>query len=173
MNRAKNYIKNQSIKKNKILRKNKIIKAVNKVVNRLWIIVPPGVFLIFAGVLGYLLLHQYMDEIATIIDFIVASMSFSILVLEYFRKKHKNSYIWASSIYILLLLVGCVAFLCIAVVIKDAGKIARILSCICLGITLAQIIIEILVKERDINDEGEHKLEEKIKKIESESLTRI
>lgn len=123
--------------------------------------------------LVYLLIYQYMGEIASMIDFIVAMMSFCILILGYIREKHKKSYIWASSVYILLLTVGLVAFMVVAVIVKDAGQIARIISCVCLGITLAQSITDIVVLEHQINVEGEHKLEEKIKKMESESLTRI
>ncbi len=61
----------------------------------------------------------------------------------------------------------------VAIMVKDAGCKARILSCICLGITIAQELINIVKIEHEINVEGEHKQEDEIKKIESESIVRI
>ena len=169
MNSAKNYIKSQENKKSKKVKEKETWLAIQKVTNRMGLVFPVIVFCIFAGTILYLLKYQFMDEMANITDFIVATMSFAVLIVAYIRTR----YIWISSVYILLLTVGMVIFMLVALKVEDVGSKARMLSCICLGITIAQEIISIVKIEHEINVEGEHRQEDAIKKIESESITRI
>lgn len=175
MNGAKNYIKSQKNKKAKIVKQKKMWLAIKKVVNRIGLVFPIIVFCVFGGMIVYLLKYQSMTDIANITDFIVATMSIAVMVVSYIRTKvdKRNQYIWVSLTYILLLTVGFIVFMVVALHIKDAGSIARMLSCSCLGITIAQEIISIVKVEHEINVEGEHKQEDVIKKIESESITRV
>ena len=149
--------------------------AIQKVTNRMGLVFPVIVFCLFAGTILYLLKYQFMTEVANITDFIVATMSFAVLIVSYIRTRldKKKQYIWISSVYILLLTVGLVIFMLVALKVEDVGSKARMLSCICLGITIAQEIISIVKIEHEINVEGEHRQEDAIKKIESESITRI
>ena len=175
MNSAKNYIKSQENKKSKKVKEKETWLAMQKVTNRMGLVFPVIVFCIFAGTILYLLKYQFMDEMANITDFIVATMSFAVLIVAYIRTRldKKKQYIWISSVYILLLTVGMVIFMLVALKVEDVGSKARMLSCICLGITIAQEIISIVKIEHEINVEGEHRQEDAIKKIESESITRI
>lgn len=110
------------------------------------------VFCIFAGTILYLLKYQFMAEVANITDFIVATMSFAVLIVSYIRTRldKKKQYIWISSVYILLLTAGLAIFMLVALKVEDVGSKARMLSCICLGITIAQEIISIVKIEHEI-----------------------
>lgn len=172
----KNYIKSQENKKSKKVKEKETWLAIQKVTNRMGLVFPVIVFCIFAGTILYLLKYQFMDEMANITDFIVATMSFAVLIVAYIRTRldKKKQYIWISSVYILLLTVGMVIFMLVALKVEDVGSKGPVCSLvICLGITIAQEIISIVKIEHEINVEGEHRQEDAIKKIESESITRI
>lgn len=110
---------------------------------------------------------------ANVIDFIVAMMSVVVLIISYARSKmdERKQYLWVSSTYILFLTIGLIIFMVAAIKIKNISSIARVLSCICLVLTMIQEIIGIIKIEHKINVEGERKQEEKIKRMESESNT--
>lgn len=165
--------KEQDTKEDEMVKRNKVYLIIQKVVNRLGLAIPVIVFCVFAGALVYLLFYQHMSEVANVIDFIVAMMSVVVLIISYARSKmdERKQYLWVSTTYILLLTIGLIIFIVVAIKIKSVSSIARVLSCICLGITIIQEIIGITKIEHKINVEGEHKLEEKIKRLESESNT--
>lgn len=165
--------KTQDTKEDEMVSRNKVHLIIQKVVNRLGLAIPVIVFCVFAGTLAYLLFYQHMSEVANVIDFIVAMMSVVVLIISYARSKmdERKQYLWVSSTYILLLTIGLIIFMVVAVKIKSVSSIARVLSCICLVITVIQEIIGITKIEHKIYVEGEHKQEEKVKRMESESNT--
>lgn len=175
MNSAENYVKSQSIKKAKEVKKNKMWLSILKMVNRVGLMIPVSVFFLFAGVLVYLLFYQFVVGVANVIDFIVAVMSVSVLIVSYVRGKldERKQYVRSSLIYILLLTIGLIVFIVGAINIEDVGNVARVLSCVCLGITIGQEIIDIVKTEHKINVEEEHKQAQKIEMIEAKSITRI
>lgn len=162
--------KMQDTKGNELANKNKMYLIIQKVVNRLGLAIPVIVFCVFAGTLVYLLFYQFMSEVANVIDYIVAMMSVIVLIISHVRSKmdKRKQYLWVSSMYILLLTIGLIIFVVIALRVKNVSGIARVLSCICLGITIIKEIIDIIRIEHKINLVGECKQEEKIKKMESE-----
>lgn len=87
MNSAKNYIKSQENKKSKKVKEKETWLAIQKVTNRMGLVFPVIVFCIFAGTILYLLKYQFMDEMANITDFIVATMSFAVLIVAYIRTR--------------------------------------------------------------------------------------
>ena len=91
MNSAKNYIKSQENKKSKKVKEKETWLAIQKVTNRMGLVFPVIVFCIFAGTILYLLKYQFMDEMANITDFIVATMSFAVLIVAYIRDWIKRS----------------------------------------------------------------------------------
>lgn len=163
----------QDTKDDKNVEKNKRYLIIQKIINRLGLVLPPTVFCVFVGALMYLLYYQFIPEVTNVIDFIVAMMSVAVLIISYARSKmdERKQYLWASSTYILLLTVGLIIFMVVAIKIKNVSSLARVLSCICLGITVIQEILGIIRIEHKINIEGEHKQEEKIKRMEEESNT--
>lgn len=162
-------------KKDESVNKKRIYLVIQKVVNRLGLVIPVMVFCIFAGTLGYFLFYQSMSVVANVIDFIVAMMSVIVLIISFERTKmdERKQYLWVSSVYILLLTVGLIAFIVIAINVKNISSLARVLSCICLGITIIQEIISIIKIEYKINIEGENKQEAKIKQMESENDNQV
>ena len=146
---------------------------IQKVINRLGLVIPAIVFSVFIGALAYLLYYQFIPQVANVIDFIVAMMSVVVLIISYARSKmdERKQYLWVSSTYILFLTIGLIIFMVAAIKIKNISSIARVLSCICLVLTMIQEIIGIIKIEHKINVEGERKQEEKIKRMESESNT--
>ena len=165
--------KRQDVKDNEKVERDKMYLIIQKVMNRLGLVIPAIVFSLFIGALAYLMYYQFIPEVANVIDFIVAMMSVVVLIISYARSKmdERKQYLWVSSTYILLLTIGLIIFMVVAIKIKNVSSIARVLSCICLGITIIQEIIGITKIEHKINIEGEHKQEEKIKRMESESNT--
>ena len=75
------------------------------------------------------------------------------------------------TVAVAFLTIGLIIFMVAAIKIKNISSIARVLSCICLVLTMIQEIIGIIKIEHKINVEGERKQEEKIKRMESESNT--
>ncbi len=165
--------KRQDVKDNEKVERDKMYLIIQKVMNRLGLVIPAIVFSLFIGALAYLMYYQFIPEVANVIDFIVAMMSVVVLIISYARSKmdERKQYLWVGSTYILLLTIGLIIFMVVAIKIKNVSSIARVLSCICLGITIIQEIIGITKIEHKINIEGEHKQEEKIKRMESESNT--
>lgn len=151
------------------INKNKKCLIVQKVTNRLGHVFLVLVFCIFVGVLVYLLFYQQMAEIANVIDFIVTMMSFFLLIISCVRSRmnERKQYIWVSNIYIFILSVGLIIFMILTLCIKNASNIARVVSCVCLGITIVQEIGSIIKIENKINAEKENNQEEKNKKMES------
>ena len=165
--------KTKDTKEHKMVNKDKVYLIMQKVVNRLGLAIPVIVFCVLVGMLVHLLVYQHMSEVADVIDFIVAMMSVVVLIISYARSKmdERKQYLWVSSTYILLLTIGLIIFIVVAIKFKNVSGIARVLSCVCLGITIIQEIIGITKIEHKINVEGEHKQEEKIKRMESENNT--
>ena len=157
--------KSQDPKEDEMEHKNEMYLIIKKVVNRLGLAIPGIVFCVFAGALVYLLFYQFMSEVANVIDFIVAMMSVAVLIISYVRSRmdERKQYFWVSSTYILLLTIGLIICMVIAIRIKNVSNIARVLSCVCLGITIIQEIIGIIKIEHKINVQGERKRDEKIK----------
>ncbi len=79
----KDFDKFQENKKNKKVKEKKTWLAIQKVTNRMGLAFPGIVFCIFAGTILYLLKYQSMTEVANVTDFIVATMSFAVLILSY------------------------------------------------------------------------------------------
>lgn len=163
----------QDVKNTEKVERDKVYLVIQKAVNRLELVIPVIVFSLFIGALAYLLYYQFIPEVANVIDFIVAMMSVVVLIISYARSKmdERKQYLWVSSTYILFLTVGLIIFIVAAIKIKNVSSMARVLSCICLGITIIQEIIGIIKIEHKINVEGEHEQEEKIKRMEAESNT--
>ena len=84
MNRSTKYVKNQELKRfNNIKGKKKYL--LTKVMNRMELSVPIILYLMFIGIVVYLMRYQGNEKIATVIDFIIAVMSVVIMVMSYIR----------------------------------------------------------------------------------------
>lgn len=146
--------------------------------NRTELMIPILLYLVFIGVIIYLMRYQDDDMIATVIDFIIAVMSVVIMLMSYIReritKKKNANAIWIfNGAYILLLTIGLIILLIAGVKIKNAGMIARGLSMASLIYTLTLGIIKNLSLYHSKNLEFEQKQEEKIRKKQSKSITQF
>lgn len=150
---------------------NKSCLIIRKVVNLVGIAIRIIALCVFIGTLVYMMFYQYMLEVANAIDFIIAMMAVGVLIISYVRNKmdERKQYLWVSTTYILLFTLGLLIFMLVAIKIKNASGIARVLSCVCLGITIIQEIICISKIEYKIDVEKEYTQKEKLKRTESES----
>ena len=199
MNRSTKYVKNQELKRFNNIKGKKKYLLTSKVMNRMELSVPIILYLMFIGIVVYLMRYQGNEKIATVIDFIIAVMSVVIMVMSYIRtiitKKENANAIWIyNGIFILILSIGLVVVLIAGIKMKNAGMIARGLSLVVLiagikmknagmiarGLSLAALIytftlelIKTLKLYYNKNKEWENNLEEQIKKIKSDSITKF
>lgn len=178
MNRSTKYVKNQELKRFNNIKGKKKYLLISKVMNRMELSVPIILCLMFIGIMVYLMRYQGNEKIATVIDFIVAVMSVVIMVMSYIRtiitKKENANAIWIyNGIFILILSIGLVVVLIAGIKMKNAGMIARGLSLAVLIYTFTLELIKTLKLYYDKNNEWENNLEEQIKKIKSDSITKF
>ena len=94
MNRSTKYVKNQELKRFNNIKGKKKYLLISKVMNRMELFVPIILYLMFIGIVVYLMRYQGNEKIATGIDFIIAVMSVVIMVMSYIRTiitKKKNA----------------------------------------------------------------------------------
>jgi len=108
MNRSTKYVKNQELKRFNNIKGKKKYLLISKVMNRMELFVPIILYLMFIGIVVYLMRYQGNEKIATGIDFIIAVMSVVIMVMSYIRtiitKKKNANAIWIyNGIFILIL----------------------------------------------------------------------
>ena len=98
MNRSTKYVKNQELKRFNNIKGKKRYLLISKVMNRMELSVPIILYLMFIGIVVYLMRYQGNEKIATGIDFIIAVMSVVIMVMSYIRtiitKKKNANAIW-------------------------------------------------------------------------------
>ena len=116
MNRSTKYVKNQELKRFNNIKGKKKYLLTSKVMNRMELSVPIILYLMFIGIVVYLMRYQGNEKIATVIDFIIAVMSVVIMVMSYIRtiitKKENANAIWIyNGIFILILSIGLVVVL--------------------------------------------------------------
>lgn len=163
-------------KKDKKCKGNKVLLILNKVINRIGIVIPFCAFGVVAVILAGLLLYQFVPEVANSIDLFVAIMSVIVLIISYVRSKmnKRQQYVWGSPIYVTLLLIGaCIPLVLLKIVSPDISSKSRVLSCICLGATIIQEIIGIVKIEHEICVSDECKLEKKLRKCELGDNTKV
>ncbi len=178
MNRSTKYVKNQELKRFNNIKGKKKYLLTSKVMNRMELSVPIILYLMFIGIVVYLMRYQGNEKIATGIDFIIAVMSVVIMVMSYIRtiitKKENANAIWIyNGIFILILSIGLVVVLIAGIKMKNAGMIARGLSLAALIYTFTLELIKTLKLYYNKNKEWENNLEEQIKKIKSDSITKF
>ena len=163
-------------KQDKKCKENKMPLILNKVMNRIGFAIPILIFCVLVGVLYWLLSYQSVQKVANFIDFYLAIMSVVVFIISYIRSKlsKRQQYVWASPIYVTLLLLSA----CLVLVLPNAGSQdisckSRILSCICLGVTIIQEIIGVVKIEYEICVSNECELEKKLKKRELGDNTRV
>ena len=133
MNRSTKYVKNQELKRFNNIKGKKKYLLTSKVMNRMELSVPIILYLMFIGIVVYLMRYQGNEKIATVIDFIIAVMSVVIMVMSYIRTIITKA-IWIyNGIFILILSIGLVVVLIAGIKMKNAGMIAR-------GLSLAALI---------------------------------
>ena len=173
MNRSTKYVKNQELKRFNNIKGKKKYLLTSKVMNRMELSVPIILYLMFIGIVVYLMRYQGNEKIATVIDFIIAVMSVVIMVMSYIRTiitKKENA---NAGIFILILSIGLVVVLIAGIKMKNAGMIARGLSLAALIYTFTLELIKTLKLYYNKNKEWENNLEEQIKKIKSDSITKF
>ena len=138
MNYDKNYVKEQSKKKQKLVCSKKRQLKETIVSNRVSLSFPIITFLIFLGLVTYLIIYQENDGVASTIDFVIAVLSTAVLVLSFIKEGLTKSqkYIWWSGVYIILLTIGLLVSIFVGARIYNAGNIARNISFLGLVVTI-------------------------------------
>ena len=165
-----------SNQKNENKKGKKIHLILQKVLNRFGFAIPFIVFCVPVGVLYRMLLYQSVLQIANSIDFFVAIMSVGVLIISFVRGKmnKRQQYVWASIIYIVFLLVGVIILLFLPNRLsQEMSSKSRVLSCVCLGVTIVQEITSIVKIEHEICVSDECKLEKKLRKREMGDNTKV
>lgn len=168
-------VEKNEVKKGKKGKEYKVQLILQKVLNRIGFAIPFIVFCVQVGILCWLLLYQSVPKVANSIDFFVAVMSAGVLIISYACRKmsKRQQFVWVSPIYVTLLLIGlCIPLTFPKIVSQDISSISRVLSCVCLGATIIQEIIEMVKIEREICISDECKLEEKLRKCKLEDNTK-
>ena len=172
MSRSTKHVKNQELKRINNIKGKKKYLLISKVINRMELFVPIILYLMFIGIVVYLMRYQGNEKIATVIDFIIAVMSVVIMVMSYIRtiitKKKNANAIWIyNGIFILILSIGLVVVLIAGIKMKNAGMIARGLSLAALIVTFTSELIEALKlyynKNKEWENNWENNLEEQKK----------
>ena len=80
MNRSTKYVKNQELKRFNNIKGKKKYLLISKVMNRMDLSVPIILYLMFIGIVVYLMRYQGDEKIATVIDFIIAVRRYFLLL---------------------------------------------------------------------------------------------
>ena len=167
MNNSKKIVNSNEEIKNNTIKKDESNLKIQKIVNRVvlcLLFIPYGVFVCTIFVLYR---YQSMQDVATTIDFVIASNSIFVLIVCNLKNRgifKKKKYLWYSTIYIFLMTFGLIASMIAGILLQKAGEIARLLSIICLIITMLIELVDATRTDCDFYRDGEKKLEAKIEK---------
>lgn len=171
MNTARKIVKEQRKKKDKLIKRKKIWLEIQKIMNRVELIFPIIMPLFCMGCVLYLFCFQDNEGIASGLDFLVAAMSFAVLVASVIHEKMNESqkYIYMEPIYLTLLPIVLVVSMVIGIKIEEASEKGRVISFLCLCFTIALETKKVVSFNHKVNLMKEEEQREKIEKIEKES----
>ncbi|MBQ6788329.1 MAG: hypothetical protein IJO85_11480 [Lachnospiraceae bacterium] len=171
MNTARKIVKEQKKKKARLIKRKKMWLDIQKIMNRVELIFPIIMPLFCMGCVMYLFCFQENKGIASGLDFLIAAMSFAVLVASVIHKKMNDSqkYIYMEPIYLTLLPIVLVVSMVIGVKIEDASVKGRVISFVCLCVTIAFETKEVVSFNHKTNLKKEEEQREKIENIEKES----
>lgn len=87
MNRSTKYVKNQELKRFNNIKGKKKYLLTSKVMNRMELSVPIILYLMFIGIVVYLMRYQGNEKIATVCGGVAMNLGF---YQEYDKRKHKD-----------------------------------------------------------------------------------
>ena len=155
MNGSKNIVNSNEETKNNTIEKDESYLKLQKIVNRVGLC------------LFKLYINQSIQDVANTIDFVIASNSIFVLIVSNLKNRgvfKKKKFLWYSTTYILLMTIGLIVSMITGDFIQKAGEIARLLSIICLIITILIELVDATKTDYDFYRDGEKKLEAKIEK---------
>ena len=173
MNNTSNLVKqNARVKEKKIARDRNSLK-IQKIVNRIGLSFVFLVFGVFVWALGYMYFYQSIQEVATTVDFVIASIAILVLVVSNLKNRgkfKKKKYLWYSTTYILLMTIGLVVAMLVGISFQKVGELARLLSLLGLVLTILIELIDATITDYKFYRKGEIKQEHKIEKEQKESV---
>lgn len=167
MNGSKNIVNSNEETKNNTIEKDESYLKLQKIVNRVGLCLLFIPYVAFVWALFKLYLNQSIQDVANTIDFVIASNSIFVLIVSNLKNRgvfKKKKFLWYSTTYILLMTIGLIVSMITGDFIQKAGEIARLLSIICLVITILIELVDATKTDYDFYRDGEKKLEAKIEK---------
>lgn len=167
MNGSKKIVNNNEENKNNTIEKDESNLKMQKIANRVGLCLLFILYGVFVWAIFELYRNQSMQAVANTIDFVIASNSIFVLIVCNLKNRgvfKKKKFLWYSATYILLMTIGLLVSMITGIYLQKAGEIARLLSIICLLITILIEIVDATKTDYDFYRVGEKKLEAKIKK---------
>lgn len=165
MSKSKNKDISKEEKQNKITKKERRLLTINKVVNRISLAMSILMYFVFLGTLAILVLNQSNNEIASMVDFVLAALSIAILLLSCIHNE-RMIYIWVGSVTILVMSVVLIILIIVGIKLKVPSNVSRIMSALALLGAFAVQLKENIRVEYEFDVKNENKKEEEIKRIE-------